>query len=244
MTIYSIFSARQKQSLHQVPILSPTLIVVRQGEKRMYNGEEQLILSTNQAAILPAGITPFMENIPSQGQYLADLFVPPRRWLVRFQEQYGQLLAGLPNQYPSFKLDTVIEQALLPCKVQTHKDDPWQTAHIEIAWSQVLLGLIRLKVASPFFIASNQPLGDHLRDLISLAPSQDWQAEKLALQLGMSSATLRRRLQAENTSFSGLLQEVRVELILVRLALGALAHLKEISHIIINSPSMHLKPIS
>lgn len=70
--------------------------------------------------------------------------------------------------------------------------------------------LIRLEVALPFFIASNQPFADHLRDLISLAPSQEWQAEKLAQQLGMSSATLRRRLQAENTSFTNLLQEVRM----------------------------------
>lgn len=209
MMIYSVFSARQRQALHQVPILSPTLLIVRQGEKRLYNGQDRISLSEQSAIILPAGITPLMENLPQRGLYLADLFVPPRAWLVRFRERYGHLLTQ-PLQSKAFAIDPALTQALEHCKTQTDSKDQWQVAQLELAWSQVLLELIRLKVATSFFIASNQPLADHLRDLINLVPSQDWQAEKLALQLGMSSATLRRRLQAENTSFSSLLQEVRM----------------------------------
>lgn len=214
MTIHFTFSARQKQALHQVPILSPTLLIVRQGEKRLYTGDEHLSLNAQQATVLPVGLAPFMENLPSQGLYFADLFVPPRAWLARFREQYGHLLPSLPLQQACFKTNAELEYALEACKLRISLDDPWQSARLELAWAQVLLELIRLQVATPFFIASNQPLADQLRDLISFAPSQDWQAEKLAQQLNMSSATLRRRLQAENTSFSQLLQEVRMALAL------------------------------
>ncbi|HPY40065.1 MAG TPA: helix-turn-helix transcriptional regulator [Thiolinea sp.] len=210
MTIHFTFSARQKQAIHQVPILSPTLLIVRQGEKRVYTGQEQLSLMPEHATILPAGITPLMENLPDNGLYFADLFVPPRAWLLRFREQYGHLLPPLPMQHARFKTDLALEQALEACKARVASDEPWQLARLELAWAQALLELVRLTVASSFFIASNQPLADHLRDLINFAPSQDWQAEKLAHQLGMSSATLRRRLQAENTSFTNLLQEVRM----------------------------------
>lgn len=210
--IHSRFEARQKQSLHQVPILTPTLILVRHGEKRVYNGRDEVYLPAGKAIVLPAGITPEMENIPANGFYASDVFSPPRSWLERFRQQYGALLAGLPMQQDSFfSPDSVLELALQPCcQVATCVNDAWQKARLELAWHQVLLELIRLRVAAAFFMTSSQPLADRLQELINFSPSQAWQASQVAQQLGMSTATLRRRLQAEGTSFSTLLQASRM----------------------------------
>lgn len=210
--IYSRFEARQKQSLHQVPILMPTLILVRHGEKRVYNGRDEVYLPAGKAIVLPAGITPEMENIPANGFYASDVFSPPHSWLERFRQQYGVLLAELPMQQDSFfSPDPALELALQPCcQAVACVDDAWQKARLELAWHQVLLELIRLRVAAAFFMTSSQPLADRLQELINFSPSQAWQANHIAQQLGMSTATLRRRLQAEGTSFSTLLQTSRM----------------------------------
>jgi AraC-like DNA-binding protein len=210
--IHSRFEARQKQSLHQVPILTPTLILVRHGEKRVYNGRDEVRLPAGRAIILPAGVAPEMENIPVHGFYASDIFAPPRSWLERFRQQYGALLAELPIQQDSFfSPDSALELALQPCcPAATCIDDAWQKARLELAWHQVLLELIRLRVAAAFFMTSSQPLADRLQELINFSPSQAWQANHIAQQLGMSTATLRRRLQAEGTSFSTLLQASRM----------------------------------
>ncbi|EIJ34762.1 AraC family transcriptional regulator [Thiothrix nivea] len=211
--IHSCFEACQKQSLHQVPIPSPTLIMVKQGEKRIYNGRDELRLPAGRAVVLPAGIAPEMENIPADGRYAADLFSPPRRWQENFGQQYGELLTDLPARQASFVPDPALESALQQCRqplTEGGTNPAWQSARLELAWHQVLLELIRLQAAAAFFQTSNQPLADRLRELISYAPSQEWQAGKVAQQLNMSPATLRRRLQAEGTSFSTLLQESRM----------------------------------
>jgi AraC-like DNA-binding protein len=210
--IYNRFEAIQKQSLHQVPILTPTLILVRQGEKRVYNGRDEVYLPAGKAIVLPAGVTPEMENIPANGFYASDVFSPPRSWLERFHQQYGALLAGLPIQQERFfSPDPALETALQPCCQSVDSvEGAWQKARLELAWHQVLLELIRLQVAAAFFMTSSQPLADRLQELINFSPSQDWQSNQVAQQLGMSTATLRRRLQAEGTSFSTLLQASRM----------------------------------
>lgn len=210
--IHSRFEACQKQSLHQVPLVSPTLIVVRQGEKRVYNGRDVVRLPAGKAVLLPAGVTPQMENIPANGRYLADIFAPPRSWVERFRQQYGHLLTELPHpQDASFTPDARLETALQACYGNPSQPDAaWHSARLELAWHQVILEMVRLQVAASLFVASSQPVADRLRELLNFSPSQAWQASKIARQWGMSPATLRRRLQAEGTSFSQLLQESRM----------------------------------
>lgn len=228
--IHSRFEACQQQSLHQVPLVSPTLIVVRQGEKRVYNGRDEWRLPAGTALLLPAGITPEMENIPNNGQYRADIFAPPHSWVERFRQQYGHLLTELPHDNAaSFSPDTGLETALQACYGNTdHHGAAWHSARLELAWHQVILELIRLQVAASLFVVSSQPVADRLRELINFSPSQAWQASKVAQQWGMSPATLRRRLQAEGTSFSQLLQESRMAralglLMTTRLPIGEIA---------------------
>lgn len=208
--IYSRFEAYHRQHLRRVPIVSPTLMIVRQGEKRIYNGTHEIRLPVGRGIILPTGINPEIENKPINNHYWADVFTPPLAWLSRFQQQYGHLLIHQSIKYQAFNMDQALDQALQQCITPPTQSNAWHEAQQELAWHQVTLELIRLEVAANLFITTNTPLTQQLRELFNLAPSQSWEATQVAKQLEMSTATLRRRLQAENTSFSQLLQEARL----------------------------------
>ena len=60
-------------------------------------------------------------------------------------------------------------------------------------------------------------LSGKLRQLLSAAPGSPWPAQKVAQQLAMSEATLRRHLAAEGSSLSALLADVRMSLALALL---------------------------
>lgn len=76
--IHFRFEARSLQRLHKVPILSPILIWVRAGTKRMHTHSQPIECPADHCLILPPVEARHMENIPSiQGVYLAEVFARP-----------------------------------------------------------------------------------------------------------------------------------------------------------------------
>src|SRR5262249_42440258 len=53
-------------------------------------------------------------------------------------------------------------------------------------------------------------VGDRLRQMIEANPAFDWTLGHMARRFNMSDATLRRKLAAENTSFSEILSDTRM----------------------------------
>ncbi|PWC20828.1 AraC family transcriptional regulator [Brenneria roseae subsp. roseae] len=61
-----------------------------------------------------------------------------------------------------------------------------------------------------FMPRASAPLGDRLTALLAGSPAFAWTAANAGQQLGMSEATLRRRLAEEQTQFRTLLQDIRM----------------------------------
>ncbi len=67
------------------------------------------------------------------------------------------------------------------------------------------------------WVKQPQALIDRLRDLFAKDIERDWKAGDAGRALGMSEATLRRRLNSEGTSFSTQLKEARLAFALMRI---------------------------
>ncbi|GAB2454222.1 AraC family transcriptional regulator [Comamonas humi] len=87
-----------------------------------------------------------------------------------------------------------------------HADD---YAQARLALTELLLALCRAGHAA--ILAPLPPsLAAQLRALVAARPERDWQSRDFEAELGLSGATLRRRLQAEGTSMRAVVAEARL----------------------------------
>lgn len=210
-TIHFRFETRQYQRLHRVTFMAPTLIWVRQGTKQMQTHGTPLRCEAGACLCLPACEAFQMENLPGvTAPYLADIFVPPRRWGERFLQLYG---AALPDQWqaePSFPCTADLSLALHNVISHQAAGSPLAQAQTEHAWQGVLLTLAAQGVAGPLFNLQPLTLAQKVQTLLALDLARPWQAKELAQRLGMSESTLRRGLRQEDRRFSELLSDVRM----------------------------------
>ncbi len=209
--IHFRFEACQYQRLHRVTFMAPTLIWVREGIKQMQTHGSPLRCEAGECLCLPACEAFEMENLPQQGaRYRADIFVPPRHWTEHFLQQYGAALPPIWHSAPHFPCDSRLAQSLNHLMVCQSGSDPFHQARSEHAWHGVLLELASRGLAAPLFNLQPLDLRQRLQTLLRLDLARPWRVSDLALRLGISESTLRRGLRQENTCFSELLSELRM----------------------------------
>ncbi len=198
------YDSKLAQSLSRVPVHQPSIIRVIQGEKSLLWQDDALAVNAEQLLLLPAGSHISFVNRPMSGRYRAVQLLLP------YELPSGVMLAATdrvipkPTQTISRSVDFAWNALLhsltlaLPTSVQMHylaalllslpqqASINWLYSHKPANVSQAVLGL----------------LGQH--------PSAPWQQEDIADKLHMSSASLRRKLAQEDTSFRQLLAEVRL----------------------------------
>ncbi|MFB2650756.1 helix-turn-helix transcriptional regulator [Shewanella mangrovisoli] len=198
------YDSKLAQSLSRVPVHQPSIIRVIQGEKSLLWQDDALAVNAEQLLLLPAGCHISFVNRPMSGRYRAVQLLLP------YELPPGVMLAATdrvipkPTQTISRSVDFAWNALLhsltlaLPTSVQMHylaalllslpqqASVNWLYSHKPANVSQAVLGL----------------LGQH--------PSAPWQQEEIADKLHMSSASLRRKLAQEDTSFRQLLAEVRL----------------------------------
>ncbi|MCL1122119.1 AraC family transcriptional regulator [Shewanella seohaensis] len=198
------YDSKLAQSLSRVPVHQPSIIRVIQGEKSLLWQDDALAVNAEQLLLLPAGSHISFVNRPMSGRYRAVQLLLP------YELPSGVMLAATdrvipkPTQTISRSVDFAWNALLhsltlaLPTSVQMHylaalllslpqqASVNWLYSHKPANVSQAVLGL----------------LGQH--------PSAPWQQEDIADKLHMSTASLRRKLAQEDTSFRQLLAEVRL----------------------------------
>ncbi|MFG0453752.1 helix-turn-helix transcriptional regulator [Shewanella mangrovisoli] len=198
------YDSKLAQSLSRVPVHQPSIIRVIQGEKSLLWQDDALAVNAEQLLLLPAGSHISFVNRPMSGRYRAVQLLLP------YELPSGVMLAATdrvmpkPTQTISRSVDFAWNALLhsltlaLPTSVQMHylaalllslpqqASVNWLYSHKPANVSQAVLGI----------------LGQH--------PSAQWQQEEIADKLHMSSASLRRKLAQEDTSFRQLLAEVRL----------------------------------
>lgn len=211
--IHFIYQAKQLQALRQLPVTSPLLIWIRNGQKRVSTESSSYICHTGQCITLPAPYQFGIENIPEpQGIYFAHCIVAPKSWMERFRQRYGDLIPHNSNSAPVFDLSISLQRQLEEFINLTEFADPTPLAlaRLELAWQQILLTMIYDGVGGGLLTHPKETLADTVRALIHADLAHEWQGQELAHRLNMSESTFRRKLQSENASFTQLLHQLRM----------------------------------
>lgn len=187
----------------------PVLIHVRSGTKTVSCGETPLRLAAGDFGLLPDHLPLTMENIPpAQRDYEARVLPIPR---ALFEDTYARFAPITPPQTA-----LPVRSDKLPAEAVALFDFFCSSQSIALLPPAVVT--VRLMELITWFALSGAVLGrgrrlrlqDRLRHMIETDPAHDWSLGDVARAFHMSEATLRRRLAAEDTSFSETLSDARM----------------------------------
>jgi AraC-like DNA-binding protein len=207
-----VIQARQAHVLRRVPVFVSTLCHVRQGEKRIQSGEQELRAGPQHMILMPAGRELSISNHPgSSGNYIADTVSFPAELLRNFRTRIG-----VQNHVQTGQLCVPLDEHsasawnnLLAC-LATDAPQALRTHYAE----GVLLALSLAGHAGPLLTDRHDPLGARVEQLLMHDPAADWTVASVAGRMHMGASTLRRRLADESSSFSHILEQVRLGLAL------------------------------
>jgi AraC-like DNA-binding protein len=206
--------AHRRQPIRRVPVGHPILIAVLEGHKDVHIAGRGARFSAGDLLVLPATLAPDIENVPDprSGLYRALVVSFPRSLTRRFRRTFPDACdaarpaaaeLGIPAR-PGLAL------ALLQLVECLGAEPPPSAAQAEVRGMAVLLALVEeCGCHLPLLPISDSPVVQ-LQSLIALAPAHPWALRDVARRLGLSEATLRRRLGAAGVRFRGLLEEGRL----------------------------------
>lgn len=211
------FHSYQTLRLNRTPILTPLLIVVTEGTKQIRLGERVLTAPAGSWLALPGQqrVEILNQPDPHSGHYHAWALGQLDGWRQRLHELFASQLARLPLPHtaeafaptPQARAAFANLLALLP----SAELGSLQAAQAEHAWQGLMLALAAAGQGGALFSRYHRHTSERVLQLLRSDLSCDWQAEEIAANLAMSSATLRRKLAAEGWSFSRLRQDARME---------------------------------
>jgi len=192
----------------EVVVDNAALILLREGVKTLKVGPRQWIARGGDALVVSGGQTVDIRNqLSPQGLYEARWIVWDPALVAEMQVDSPQRppLSGvfhLPSANSAFTcaVDRAVEA------IENRVDIPPAVARHVLA--ELLLWLREAGVT----LAGNEPGStvSRLRRMVSLSPASPWTLPDAADRLAVSPATLRRRLNAEGTSFGQVLADARM----------------------------------
>ncbi|ASS54830.1 helix-turn-helix domain-containing protein [Rhizobium leguminosarum] len=188
---------------------SPLLIQVQSGTKIVMADDKALRLEAGAYGLLPDYRPLTMENIPKAPQKYQTLALPVPRQL--FEEAYTRMgsLAVPSRPVPAATSKLPEEAAALfdycsqPGNLTRLPGAIAKARLMELITWFALCGAVLGQCQSP-------RLEDRLRQMIESDTAFDWTLGQAARAFNMSEATLRRKLAAENTGYSEILSDTRM----------------------------------
>lgn len=205
-------------SLHRT-LTRPTLIVVVKGEASIIIGSQICMVKVGDMLVLPPtelGLTQ-SANINEQSfLWIAVHFTTDT--LRYFKKTHGE---SLGVQKAPFKWHAAAPKSVIGSILQWliwNASYPSSLRHIQHRQSELLLLLTEAGLAFNILFDEQSNWCPRVHQLLSMDPKRRWYMRDVCRQLGVSEATLRRRLSVEKTNFRQILEEVRLQagLILLR----------------------------
>lgn len=209
----------RQATFHRLVAPAPAVIRVLAGEKHVAWDRGELVARAGAMVLFPENLALTVENVPPEGgAYRAAVLPLPRAGIEAAYARLGPegrrlavpvACAEVPGQGADQSFDRLFAAGQgLPDPILALRQEEL------ILW----LAAAGAVLAPP----APQRLPDRLRGLLVAHPEAGWTAEQAARALAMSVPTLRRHLAAEATSFSALLQDVRMTHALALLQIGKL----------------------
>lgn len=209
----------RQATFHRLVAAGPAVIRVLAGEKHIGWAGGQLVAREGAMVLFPENLALTVGNIPPNGGAYRAAVLPISR--AGIEAAYARLgpegrrlaapvaCAELPGHCADQSFDGLFGSGRgLPDAILALRQEEL------ILW----LAAAGAVLAAPI----PQRLPDRVRGLLVACPEAGWTADRAAQALAMSVPTLRRRLAAEGTSFSTLLQDVRMTHALALLQIGKL----------------------
>lgn len=209
------FASRQRQRLRNVAVLAPSLIWILQGNKQLLWRQQKLALDGQSLLLCPRGLPLTFDNLPFAGRFesrVISLHSTPDKALLELSQQRavgeGPRLALSEDLAHVLKLLCQLDCQRVGLSVQRH-------------WLAGLYQLLAEKGALHWLYSQQtQSLVQQLSLYLAQHPAADHTLESACEQLGLSRATLIRRLKEQDRSFRQLLLDVRMNYALCQLQQG------------------------
>ena len=204
---YACITARREHGASSVEIPQPQFAILLQGRKQVRTAQQSLEFAPGDLFLITRRCRIDVVNIPDphSGLYLsaivpmcAEALTAARALWNEPLPQAGDALARLPLAEHGA---TLLQ---------------WRQALEHGHYTEARLALASLAVAfcrrghGSLLVPPEPSLGERIRDLIAAQPERDWQSRDFEAQLGLSGATLRRRLASEHSSVRELITDARL----------------------------------
>lgn len=204
---YACVSARREHGASSVEIPQPQFAILLQGRKQVRTAQQSLELAPGDIFLISRRCRIDVVNIPDpqSGIYLSAI--------VPFCAEALSAARTLWNEPLPDAGDALAQLALAEYGTTLLQ---WRQALEAGHYTEARLALAALAVAfcrrghGSLLIPPEPGLGERIRDLVAAQPERDWQSRDFEQQLGLSGATLRRRLASERLGLRELISDARL----------------------------------
>lgn len=204
---YACVTARREHGAQSVDIPQPQFAILLQGRKQVSTAHQSLQLVPGDLFLITRRCRIDVINTPDPrtGLYLSAIVPLCSEALAAARVLWNEPLPDAGD-------------ALARIPLADHADTlrQWRRALEHAQYSEARLALTSLVLAlcrrghGSLLLPPEPSLGERIRDLIAAQPERDWQSRDFEAQLGVSGATLRRRLAQEQASVRGLIADARL----------------------------------
>jgi AraC-like DNA-binding protein len=204
---YACITARREHGASSVEIPQPQFAILLQGRKQVRTAQQSLEFAPGDLFLITRRCRIDVVNIPDphSGLYLSAIVPMCAEALTAARALWNE---PLPEAGDAL--------ARLPLAEHGATLLQWRQALEHGQYTEARLALASLAVAfcrrghGSLLVPPEPSLGDRIRDLIAAQPERDWQSRDFEAQLGLSGATLRRRLASEHSSVRELITDARL----------------------------------
>ncbi|MER2178715.1 MAG: AraC family transcriptional regulator [Stenotrophomonas maltophilia] len=204
---YACITARREHGAASVEIPQPQFAILLQGRKQVRTAQQSLEFAPGDLFLITRRCRIDVVNIPDphSGLYLSAIVPMCAEALTAARALWNE---PLPEAGDAL--------ARLPLAEHGATLLQWRQALEHGQYTEARLALASLAVAfcrrgHGSLLGPPEPsLGERIRDLIAAQPERDWQSRDFEAQLGLSGATLRRRLAREQSSVRELIIDARL----------------------------------
>jgi AraC-like DNA-binding protein len=204
---YACITARREHGASSVEIPQPQFAILLQGRKQVRTAQQSLEFVPGDLFLITRRCRIDVVNIPDphSGLYLSAIVPMCAEALTAARALWNE---PLPEAGDAL--------ARLPLAEHGATLLQWRQALEHGQYTEARLALASLAVAfcrrghGSLLVPPEPSLGDRIRDLIAAQPERDWKSRDFEAQLGLSGATLRRRLVSEHSSVRELITDARL----------------------------------
>ncbi len=207
----SAFVTRERECIASFRAATPGLVIVIEGSKQVAWGAERSECAAGDALFLPADAVLDVINDPDPGTgiYRALYLQFPRAMMIEAARRWPEFAAREPGHgIAAVPMDVALASALIHVAEGLHLCSRRMKAHrlLGVIGHLAERGIVRF---APKYV--ERSVVEAIRLLVRHRLDQPWSAGAIAAALGMSEATLRRRLAAEGRSLRAVMLDERME---------------------------------